>query len=100
MKNLSQTQFFVAALVLVLTLVLVALLATGLQKYNQEIFSAEKRITESKSAIPPSTPEAVVGELRQEENDAVAAIEADMAAENAAIETETRELTSVTQSYE
>lgn len=100
MKNLSHTQFFVAALVLVFVLALVAVLATGLKKYDEEAYSAEQKAQESAKAIPPSTPEAVVEELRQEESDATATIEADMQAETAAIEAETRELTTVTQSYE
>jgi hypothetical protein len=100
MKNLSHTQFFVAALVLVLVLALVFALATGLKKYENEMYSADQSVQESSNALPPSTPEAVVEELRSEESDATALIEADMAAENKAIESETQELNTVTQSYE
>src|SRR5688572_13901824 len=100
MKNLSQTQFFVAALSLVVVLALVAVLAEGLKKYDQEAYSAEQSLQESKSAIVPNTPEAVVEELRMEEIDAAQTVELEVAAENAAIEGETRELTTVTQSYE
>lgn len=100
MKNLSQTQFFVAALVLVLVLALVAILATGLKKYETEVYQSEQSAEQSAQAIPPNTPEAVAAELRAEESDATAEIEADMAAENEALEAENRELTTVTQSYE
>lgn len=100
MKQLSQTQFFVAALVLVLVLVLVAVLADGLKKYDSEAYNAEQEMAENEQAIPPSTPETIVEELRQEESDAAATIEADMQAETNAIEAETKELNTVTQSYE
>lgn len=100
MKNLSQTQFFVAALTLVLVLGLVAALAQGLKKYDEQSYSAEQSLQKSIDAVPPSTPEAVAEELRQEESEAVEAIEAEMNAENEAIAEETRELTMVTQSYE
>lgn len=100
MKSLSQTQFFVAALVLVLVLALVAILAVGLKQYDQKAYQSEQDMQESLKAVPPSTPEAVAEELRMEESDATAAIETEMAAENAAIEAETRELNTVTQSYE
>ncbi len=100
MKNLSQTQFFVAALSLVVVLALVAILAEGLKKYDQEAYKAEQSLQESNNAIPPNTPEAVVEEIRMEEMDAAQTVEAEVQAENKAIEAETKELTSMTQSYE
>jgi cell division protein FtsB len=100
MKSLSQTQFFVAGIVLVLVLALVAVLAEGLKRYDTEVYSAEQSIEESNKAIPPSTPEAVVGELRMEDMDASQSAEAELKAENEAIQAENRELTTVTQSYE
>lgn len=100
MKSLTQTQFFVAAVVLVFMLALVAVLAEGLKRYDQEIYSAEQSMQESVKAIPPNTPEAVVEELRMEDIDAAQNVEAEVQAENAAIEAENKELTTVTQSYE
>ena len=100
MKDLNRTQFLVAVFVLVVVLALVGALATGLKKYDQESYQAEQSMEESQAAIPPSTPDAVVEELEKEEMEATAAVEAEMAAENRAIEAETNELTSVTQSYE
>jgi hypothetical protein len=100
MRNLNHTQFFIAALVLVIVVALIAVLAHGLKEYDMQTYKAEQEMQENMAAIPPSTAEAIVEELRAEESTITAEIEADMEAENAAIEKETRELTTVTQSYE
>ena len=100
MKKWSQTQFFVAAMVLVLVLVSVALLAKGLKKYDTEVYNAEQIMNKSAMAIPPSDPDAIVTELKAEEADANSLLEAEMAAETQSLEAEDADLTSITQSYE
>lgn len=100
MKQLSQTQFFVAALVLVLMLALIAILAGGLKKYDAVVYEAEQALSENEKAIPPSTPEAIIEELKMEEADASVALEAELAYETRSLEEDTTDVTTITESYE
>lgn len=100
MRNLSQTQFYVVAFALVVVLGLLVALAVGLQKYNQQLSTADEQTQASLKEVPPSTPDDIAEELQAEEGEATALIEDELQAENEAIEAETRELTTVTQSYE
>lgn len=100
MKQLSQTQFFVATLVLVLVLVLIAVLAGGLKKYDAEVSEAEQARSENEKAIPPSTPDAIVEELKMEEADASVALEEELAYETRSLEEDNATVTTIAESYE
>jgi hypothetical protein len=100
MKNLSQTQFFVAALVLVVVIALVAVLADGLKKYDQDTYQAEMQATEMQKTLPPNSPEAIGAELKSEEADATAAAAQELANETAELQAEAGDLNKVTEGYE
>lgn len=100
MKKLSQTQFFVAALVLILTLAMVAILAEGLKKYDNDLYRSETELNNARQALPPGTPDAVVQELLNEEESANAVLQAEMEAEMKALEEEEADVYNSTQSYE
>ncbi len=100
MKKLSQTQFFVGALTLVVVLALIAVLAEGLKKFEGEQIEAETSMVQSKESLPPATPTGVADELKKEAAAITKDLDQDVAAEKAAIDAETKELTNVTESYE
>jgi hypothetical protein len=100
MKNLSQTQFFVAALVLALVIAAVAILAQGLKKYDLVEQQAEMQMQGAAEQAPPSTPETISAELQKEETLSSEELEQEITSETAAVEAEVKEITSVTESYE
>jgi hypothetical protein len=100
MKKLSQTQFFVGTLTLVVVLALIAILAEGLKKFEGEQMQAETSMARSKESLPPATPTGVADELKKEDAAITKELDQDVAAEKAAVDAETKELTNVTESYE
>jgi hypothetical protein len=102
MKKWSQTQFFVGALTLVIVLALIAVFAQGLNKFESQQIEAETSLMKSEAAqnLPPATPAKVADELQKEDASIMSELEQDVAAEKAAVDTETKELINVTESYE
>jgi hypothetical protein len=100
MKNLSQTQFFIAAFVLVFVVAAVAILAHGLKKYDLVEEQAEVQMKDAQGELPPNTPDGISAELQKEETLSSQEFEEEISAETAAVEAEVKEVTSVTESYE
>ncbi len=100
MKNLSQTQFFVAAAVLVFVVAMIAVLAEGLKKYDMVEQEAETMMIKNEAAVPPSSPDAISAELQKEETLSSEELQEEINAETAAVEEELQEVTNVTESYE
>lgn len=99
MKQLNQTQVFVAAFVLVLAIALVSILAMGLEKYDQQKSAADEAITQQPAPIP-TTPDSISEELKTEDTLTDADLDTEMKSEMNGLDQEDNYLQEVTQSYE